>query len=635
MFKTTLTQFLTVFAILFGFAAVNAQTIFSENFDTTAGTALPTGFTTTGAATTLWTTGVTADATSGYIAVPTTNTSRFAFVNDDICNCTMNDARMILPVQDFTGYPGMSLNFSYFSQQYYGAEWSVEVSTDSGATWTSIYVDGANAGWTTQSINLSAYAGMSGITIAFRYDDKGTWAGAILIDDITLEVTPNFDLAVGLQVVDGNGWTLDYPRLTGYQYQPVSQLVSSELLMGATVTNRGLQSATNAYVRLNIDRQTGPGAYTNVFTDTLQYGTIQSDSSVWNVKGISDTTWATTGFYRYQYIMYQDSTDEKPNSDTITDFFTLTDNMWSKVDLASDGGPFGDNAYMPGVTAGEFCSMMDWGTIYYFPNGANYVLDTCMVRFFSSSTAAATQGIYQIRISEITWSGAAALDITTDKQLSALVSDTVAITPGASILREVANFVDINTFAEFEFESGKMYYISIYQQIQNTPGLSDGTVRNGLYPYGQTINHDAGVYSPNSVGFGFYNPLIIEMTPSAGAPTTTAYEYGWSGGAEPAIVLKLRSTIVANDNVKATELSGVEVFPNPAGDYFTVNVSIDNAEVVKYILSDVAGRVADVKVGNNVSNDTQTFDIARYPAGVYFLTVIADGVKTTKRIIKK
>jgi len=333
--------------------------------------------------------------------------------------------------------------------------------------------------------------------------------------------------------------------------------------------------------------------------------------------------------------MYQDSTDEKQESDTISDFFTLTDNLWSKVDLATDGGPFGDNAYLPSVDAGDFCNMMEWGTIYYVPNGTNYVLDTCMVRFFNSASATATEGAYQIRISEITWAGTAAFDITTDKQLSALASDTVAITAGAAILREVSNFIDINTFAEFEFESGKMYYISIYQQILTTPGLSDGTIRNGLYPYGQIINHDAGVYSPVSIGFPFYNPLIIEMTPSAGAPTVESYEVGWSGGADPSIVLKLRNTLTSSTQEETVELTGVEVFPNPANDYFTVNVSIDNAEVIKYILTDVAGRVATMKFGNNVSNDSQTFDISAYPAGVYFLTVIADGVKTTKRIIKK
>jgi hypothetical protein len=547
----------------------------------------------------------------------------------------MIDPRMILPVQDFTGYAGISLNFSYFSTQYYGSEWSVEVSTNGGADWTSVYVDGANSVWETKSIDLSAYAGMSGITVAFRYDDKGAWAGGIAIDDITLEIPPNFDLAVGLQTVDANGYKLDYPRLTGYKYQPVSQLASSELLMGATVTNNGLQSATNAYVRLNIDRLTSPGTFTNVYTDTLEYGTILSDSSTWRVKVISDTTWASIGTYRYQYIVFQDSIDEIPTSDTITDYFTLTENLWSKVDLASDGGPFGDNAYMPGVNQTDFVSMMEWGTIYYFPNGNNYVLDTCMVRFFMSSSAAATQGAYQIRISEITWTGANALDILTDRQVAGIGLDTVTITPSSAIMREVTNFVDVNTLSEFEFESGKMYYISIYQEITTAPGLKDASVCNGLLPYGQTINHDADFYAQMNVGFPFYNPLIIQLNSSGVPAPYEAYEYGWTGSPEPSIVLKLRNTSANTEMEQSEELTGVEVFPNPASDHFTVKVSVENAETIKYILTDISGRLATVKASNNVSFDSQTFDISAYPSGIYLLTVIADGLKTTKSIIKK
>lgn len=413
-------------------------------------------------------------ASSQYFTVPAT--TKFLYINDDDCNCDMANERVILSELNFSTLPGVSLNFDYFSAQYYGSLWGVEVSTDSGATWTSVLSEGANSGgWSNKSVNLGTYVGQPRVWISFIYEDLSQWAGGIAIDNISIESTPAFDLALGLPSEDANGWTRDIVRIPGFQYMPATQLEVSELLFGATITNRGLNAAPNTYLRLNIDRITAPSTFTNVYTDTLRYGTIAADSVEWNVKDMSDATWAIVGAYRYEYIVVSDNTDEKPSSDTIRGLFNLTQDVWSKVDFATDGGPFGDDAYLPGVTAPNFVALQEWGTLYYIPNGVGKTLDTLSVRFFSSSSNNNPQAIYQARIYQIVDNGDGVLDILVDKSLKAIVSDTIVRgTTNQGYLRKLTNFLDINTFSEFEFQDTSLYYISIYQQNTTAPGLNNG-----------------------------------------------------------------------------------------------------------------------------------------------------------------
>jgi len=79
----------------------------------------------------------------------------------------------------------------------------------------------------------------------------------------------------------------------------------------------------------------------------------------------------------------------------------------------------------------------------------------------------------------------------------------------------------------------------------------------------------------------------------------------------------------------------VELFPNPTVKDFTVNLELDNASDVKYILTDLTGRVLDIKFAKNVTTESRSWDISNYPSGVYFMNVHANGKVSSKRIVKK
>jgi hypothetical protein len=178
----------------------------------------------------------------------------------------------------------------------------------------------------------------------------------------------------------------------------------------------------------------------------------------------------------------------------------LTSDIWTKVDFANDGGPFGTGAYLPGVTAPNITSKMEWGTLYYMPKGAGLSIDTLKVRFFMRTDNNAATASYQARVYRITDGNSNGQfdDILVDKTLEALVADTVTIVPNSQTVRRLTDFVDITTFDPYEFADDELYYISIFQQNSAGAGLNNGTNRNGLLIYGQTFNHDPYVYGNGS-----------------------------------------------------------------------------------------------------------------------------------------
>lgn len=436
----------------------------------------------------------------------------------------------------------------------------------------------------------------------------------------------NYNISAGGSYEDANGWTLDWARPVNHVYYPTSQLRNSETMMGVTISNFGLQTATGVFARLNIDLMTGPGTYTNVFTDTMQFANILPDSTDFNAKQIADTSWYAAGTYRYQYIISMDSTDESPESDTLTDFFNLTNGFWSRVGQLATGYPTGDNAYLAGTSS--YIDGYEWGSMFYVPAGSGMKMDTFRATFFNSSSCTATDAPYEVRIYEVNLQGTS-LDMTTDLTLLGIGFDTVATNPGGAVFGETTVFYDVAAAgAEFEFQDGKLYYISINQENTVAPYLSDGTTRNALYIYGAIINHDFSVYS-NTMSYPFYNPLKIRDT-----GTDAWYTYGWVGGPEPSMSFNMVSTVLNNNNVQK-ELSDVTVAPNPTTGLVNVSVNLEGNSDVQYMLTDVSGRLINIERSLNVQNEVKTFDISNLPSGVYMIHITSDEGNASKRIIKK
>ncbi len=242
--------------IIAAIGTMNAQTIiYSQDMQSTTGTALPTGWTQTTLATDGgWKSGTALN--SSYFGIPAH--TRYLATNDDACNC--NKSNDFLKTSSFslagTTYPEVSFDLYYYAGTYstYVETATVEVSTDGGTTWTVVETLPGAGAWVTHATNLTAYAGQTNVMLGFRYNDGGAgnaaaWMYGEAIDNVTVLEPVSKEVIV-------NRIIMNKYVLAGSQ--PVSTVFTS--MGGPTVT-----SATLLY---SVD---GGAPVTQVFTPNISY----------------------------------------------------------------------------------------------------------------------------------------------------------------------------------------------------------------------------------------------------------------------------------------------------------------------------------------------------------------------------
>jgi len=117
----------------------------------------------------------------------------FAMVNDDVCNCDLSSASLTTPSVDLTGLSGVTVTYDFIDDMSYGPSvpHEVEVSTDGGVTWINIYTHNTtnqgNLDWESNIVPLGAAAdGASNVQVRWIYNDDGTWATGLAIDNVVV-----------------------------------------------------------------------------------------------------------------------------------------------------------------------------------------------------------------------------------------------------------------------------------------------------------------------------------------------------------------------------------------------------------------------------------------------------------------
>ncbi|CAG5083344.1 T9SS type B sorting domain-containing protein [Parvicella tangerina] len=199
-------------------------TIYSEDFESGFG-----GVTTTNVSgATAFQLGNTGTTPNGAYNIPTDNTTQFAWIDDDDCNCNMNEVYLYLPSQDLSNYLSANITFdSYFEDNTYGGNnenADLVVSTDGGATFTTIaplVASGIDVSWTQQSFDVSAYVGNSDVIFAIQYSDAGGWLYGCSVDNFELTGVQPIDIQTAVNT--GSGQTANLgPNETVHFYDPTS-----------------------------------------------------------------------------------------------------------------------------------------------------------------------------------------------------------------------------------------------------------------------------------------------------------------------------------------------------------------------------------------------------------------------------
>jgi hypothetical protein len=171
------------------FAGSAFSQVLSEDFEGLSG-GLPAGWvsaSTTSGAGDFYTGDAAAANAGGYWPVPATND--FAQANDDVCNCNMSNVTLTTPSMNFTGLSGVSVSYDFVDDLTYGGNpHQVAVSTDGGTTWSTIYTMAAGAAsinWQSNLVPLGAATNnASNVKVRWTYNDAGAWATGLAIDNV-------------------------------------------------------------------------------------------------------------------------------------------------------------------------------------------------------------------------------------------------------------------------------------------------------------------------------------------------------------------------------------------------------------------------------------------------------------------
>jgi len=131
--------------------------------------------------------------------------------------------------------------------------------------------------------------------------------------------------------------------------------------------------------------------------------------------------------------------------------------------------------------------------------------------------------------------------------------------------------------------------------------------------------------------------LCFELNIQIGTPTGGVQNYVARNPVGNEIVLNslLYCSAVGIDKPVASSKSSLDVFPNPATDFVTMNFNPENKSVCSYRIHDVTGRtVAQQDLGQVSGSRSERIDISSFDNGVYFIQLFVDGKSSMQKFTK-
>jgi Secretion system C-terminal sorting domain len=552
------------------------------------------------------------------------------------------------PSIDLSAQIGNPLSVRFYTSylNYRTDSTHLEFSADGGATWN--YVDirpttggsGNDAnfnGWVNVNITPFMTGALTNCKLRFHFKgDSYFWA----VDDVSIQTAPAYDIALA---VPGVGTTLGdaftTAQVSNYYYQPLSQVSGREYYFAARVTNGGttdILPTANPQLHIKIDRSTGPNMWANEYMDSIALDTVFAGA---NIDASDSIAWLPTaaGAYRATYFVRHTGSDASTSNDTTVRMFNISNNNYfSKVPRsATDFFPSATGASFPTAAVGNKISEFEYGSMFFFPTGTNYQLDSVTFRAYIQSIGAGfTGGVITTRIAEFTdVDGNGRLDNANpnpELTLVGLGSTTLGLPSGTSgYVTGVSPIVDVNSSAVLSLMNNKVYLVSLAQS--RPTGLEDGTSFFGYWYGSYDINYalNAGT-----------DPLIAPSPVRVGEITSTgaagSNDWNWIGfGADQVPSIALNISLVSSVIEKTNGDAKMNIYPNPTNDILNVQVDLKGISNVQYIMTDISGRVVRMQTNKNVMSEITTFNVANLPAGVYFMSIKTENSVTTQRFVKQ
>jgi hypothetical protein len=624
-----------------------AQTYYSQDFESTTGSALPTGWSQTvavGAPSTTvgWNSGTNSTLSSTYFAPPAH--TRFVAVNDD-ASSTANNTNSFLTSTSFSlasaTHPYVSFDCAYLAaiDGSMAESATVEVSTDNGSTWTVVSTLAGNAQywWETRYIDLGAYAGQSNVMLGFRYGDGGDWLYGWAIDNVMVFEPTTSDMALtAVYPTGGNNYVQDG---------------SAGTVFTGTVFNNS-------------------GTTVTAFDITVQAGSAAAATT--NVTGVSIAPFTSYNFSSNSYVvamgsqavtMYvTESGDVNHTNDTMATTVIGVDQLQPKTvmieeftqascDPCAAAAPNVDSVYnnnrghsllvryhvnwpgrdcMDTVTLSPFVS--DMVSFYgvtgvpdaqmdgaYISPGAGG-LSTAAINAASTGNAA-TGSPFKIVVTPSfdgttnTYSFSAAITAYTN-MASGLVARAVlaidTITYASNQSTESISQTRFPQVAENMFNGSAGFSLSAF-----TSG-STQTI-NGTWTKNHAWGSARSAWAYDSTSMGNIVVWVEDNT------TKTVYQA--AAGSVNTVYAEGVQSVVNN-------IASLNVYPNPASSNAVVALNLTNADNVKMTVYNILGQeVYNIPAeSRNAGHSLSTIDLTNFASGDYFVKVTVGAEVLTKKL---
>jgi hypothetical protein len=153
---------------------------------------------------------------------------------------------------------------------------------------------------------------------------------------------------------------------------------------------------------------------------------------------------------------------------------------------------------------------------------------------------------------------------------------------------------------------------------------------------GNTLCRDGQLEIPaTEAGINYIR--ITDVTAMFGAGSTDAYDVDGIVGLNQCASITPGGNRASSTETEIGEAEyGVEVYPNPAKDNVSINVSsINNKDEYSIKIVDVMGRIVVSEMINNTTGSfMRNMNISNLPAGIYVISVESNGTREVTKLIK-
>ncbi len=463
-------------------------------------------------------------------------------------------------------------------------------------------------------IDISAQAGGES-TVYLQWSWEGNYEYYWLLDDVELYDAdpasiffPSFDMSV-----NSNFFAVMLNAQT-----PASQIEEFGFL--ADIENVGLEDADNVNLNVNILDNTGA----EVFDTDLFYGMITADSLAENQ--LIDATFTPPGgagsSYTATYSVTFDGTDENNANDMQSFEFEISDTTFAK-----DRGV--TRAIIPAASNWDDTEEYSWayGNVFYVPNGDGYFART--ITFGVSNADEIVDRILNIRFYE--WDDADASGAAETEEERILLGTANYLVQGTEAIDDLITLplndpTNITQFANIPLENGK-YYVAMIESKTNNQ-VATGLAATDEYDY------SAMIFRTGELGDPRYADMIAV---DANFESDTWDVNGFGNDVVPVVRFSIGTepiTEMVNTEDPLAAANKIELTPNPASDFLTLNVDLVNMQDnVQIRIMDVAGRVIMEQNYDNVQLNSYDIDLSRMAAGSYFLNFITEEGNRTERFV--